>query len=78
MTAFAHIASHVAQADRRPTEDVGNHDHGRPGTPLLVANRRLRTMENGLGESLWDCQVWNASTQDVVNSIGDDGSTRSG
>ncbi len=32
MTSFAHIASHVAQADWRPTEDVGNHDHGRPGT----------------------------------------------
>ncbi len=41
------IASHIAQANWRPAEDVGNHGQGRPGDPLW-----LRMVEKGLGESL--------------------------
>ncbi len=48
----AHTASHMAQANRRPVEDVGNHGQGRPGTDLRTASLRPRTMEKGLGESL--------------------------
>ncbi len=48
----AHTASHVVQANWRPTEDVGNHDQRRSGAPLRTVSLRLRTMENGLGESL--------------------------
>ncbi len=44
---IALTASHVAQTNWRPAEDVGNYDQGRPGTPI-----RPRTMEVGLGESL--------------------------
>ncbi len=43
---------YVAQANWRPTEDVGNHDQGRSGAPLRNASLRLSTMEKGLGESL--------------------------
>ncbi len=46
------IGSHVAQANWRPTEDVGNHDQDRPGAPLWTASLRLHTMEKGLDESL--------------------------
>ncbi len=35
-----------------PAEDVGNHDQGRPRTPLRTAGLRPRMMEEGLGESL--------------------------
>ncbi len=33
-------------------EDVGNHDQGRPGTPLRAASLRPRMMEKGLDESV--------------------------
>ncbi len=49
---FANTTSYVAQASWRPAEDVGNHDQGRPRTPLRTASLRLRTMEKGLGKSL--------------------------
>ncbi len=49
---FAHTASHVAQTNWGPAEDVGNHDRGRPGTPVRTASLRPRTMEKGLGENL--------------------------
>ncbi len=48
----AHTASHVAQANWRPAEDMGNHDQGRPITPLRTAILRFCTMEKGLGKSL--------------------------
>ncbi len=47
--ASANTASHVAQANWRPAEDVGNHDQGRPGTPLRTVSHRSRTMEKGMG-----------------------------
>ncbi len=40
------------QANWGPSEDVGNHDQGRPGIRLRTASLRLRTIEKGLGESL--------------------------
>ncbi len=38
---------------RRRAEDMGYHDQGRPGTDLRTASLRPRTMEKGLGESLY-------------------------
>ncbi len=64
----------MAQANWRPAED----DQGRPGTPLCTASLRLRTIEEGLGELAQDRRAWNASVRDVVNSIGDAGSTHPG
>ncbi len=62
---------------------MGYHDQGRPGTDLRTASLRPRTMETGLGESVeqeleQDRRAWSASARDVVNAIGDAGSTRSG
>ncbi len=37
---------------RRRAEDMGYHDHGRPGTDLRTASLRPRTMEKGLGKSV--------------------------
>ncbi len=48
----AHTASHMAQTNRRPAEDVGNHDQGRPGTDLRTASLRPRTTEKGRSECL--------------------------
>ncbi len=47
----AHTASHVAQTNRRPGEDVDNHGQGRPGTDLRTASLRPRAMEKGRSES---------------------------
>ncbi len=38
---------------RRRSEDVGNHDQGRPGTAFQTESLRPRTVEKGLGESLY-------------------------
>ncbi len=39
----------------------------------------MHTMEEGLGESFaHDHRAWGTSVRNVVSSIGDDGSTRSG
>ncbi len=46
------ILQDVAHANWWPTGDVGNHNQGRPGAPLRSASLRLRTMEEGLLESL--------------------------
>ncbi len=46
------ILQDVAQANWRPTKGVGNHNQGRPGAPLRAASLRLRTVEDGLLESL--------------------------
>ncbi len=48
----AHTASHIAQMNRRPAEDVGNNDQDRPGTDLRTASLRPRTTEKGRSESL--------------------------
>ncbi len=45
---FTHAASHVAQANWRPADDVDNRDQVRPGTPLRFASLRLHTMEKSL------------------------------
>ncbi len=39
------VPSHVAQANLKSAEDVGNYDQGRPGTTLRTASLRLRTVE---------------------------------
>ncbi len=67
----------MAQSNWRPAEDMGYHDQGRPGTAL-----RPRTMEKGLGESVYyelaqDRRAWSASVRDVVNAIGDAGASTS-
>ncbi len=54
-----------------------------PGTDLRVANRRPRTIEKRVGESLSSelaqhRRAWSASVRDVVNEIGDAGSARPG
>ncbi len=55
-------------------KDVGNHKQGRLGPPRRTVSRRLRTIEQGLDLSLlWartGPRAWNASSGDVVNSIG--------
>ncbi len=50
-----HTASHMTQANWRSTGGVDNHDQGGPGTPLVAASLRLRTMEKGLGEKSQIC-----------------------
>ncbi len=50
-----------------------NYDQGRPGTPLRTARLRPRTVEKGLGESL--SSELAQDRRDVVNAIGDAGST---
>ncbi len=60
-----------------PAEDVGNHDQDRPEVPLQTASLRLRTVKKGLTKVAQDRRAWGASVRDVVNSIVDDGSTRS-
>ncbi len=61
---------------------MGYHDQGRPGTDLRTASLRPRTMKKGLGEVsselAQDRRAWIASVRDVVNSVGDAGSTRPG
>ncbi len=62
----SYTTSHVAQANWRPAEDMGNRDEGRARTPLLSS------------EIAQDRRAWSASVRDVVNAIGDAGSTRPG
>ncbi len=60
---------------------MGYHDQGRPGTDLRTASLRPRTMEDWVkvsSELAQDRRAWNASVRDVVNAIGDAGSTRPG
>ncbi len=59
---------------------MGYHDQGRPGTDLRTASLRPRTMDwvNVSSELAQDRRAWNASVRDVVNAIGDAGSTRPG
>ncbi len=46
------VLKHVAEANGTLVEYVGNHNQYKPGDPLRAARFRLRTMEEGLGESL--------------------------
>ncbi len=45
---FIYTASHMAQANGRPVEDVGKQDNGSNGTSLRTTGLRLHTMEKGL------------------------------
>ncbi len=63
---------HSAQANWRPTEDVGNHDQGRPGAPCPRHDgERTRWRSTELAQ---DRGAWSASVRDVVYSTGDAGS----
>ncbi len=46
------VLKHVAEANGMLVEDVGNHNQCKLGDPLRVARFRLRTMVEGLCESL--------------------------
>ncbi len=63
-----------------PWAHMGNHDQGRPGAALRTASLRPRTMEKELvvkksSELAQDRRAWSASVRDVVDAIGDAGST---
>ncbi len=59
-----------------------NHDQGRPRTALWTTSLRSRTMEKNWtkvsSELAQDRRAWSASVRDVVNAIGDAGSTHPG
>ncbi len=76
----SNTTSYAVQVNWGPTEAEGIHDQGRPQILFRAANLRLRTMEKGLGESDLgqDRRAWSALARDVVNAIGDVGSTRPG
>ncbi len=59
----AHTASHVAQVNWRPDEDVGNNDQGRPRVLL-----RLRMTGKVLGELAQGRRAWSASMRNVIKS----------
>ncbi len=69
----------VAQANRRSTEDVGNHDTHRTlgalSGPRVFGFTRWRKdwvdVSSGLVQGR---RAWGASVRDVVNSVGDAGS----
>ncbi len=69
----AHTVLHVAQANWRPAEDMGIHNQG---ISLRICYARWR---NGWlkvsNELALDHRSWDADTRDLVNSIGDAGST---
>ncbi len=44
-----------------PAEDVGNHDQGRPVTPLRTTSIRPRTMEKELGEIGGANKYWSSN-----------------
>ncbi len=72
----------MAQTSWSPTEDMGNHDHVdlEPiSEPRVLGHARWRKdWVKVYSELAQDRRAWNASVRDVVNAIGDAGSTRPG